>query len=414
MPDERIKKYIALAEAFLKNGHTEQAISEYKKALEISPEDVEIICKIGSAYFNCGEIDKAIEEYQKANVLQPDNSEVHNFLGTAYYEKGMIHKAEEEYKKAIRLQSDNAGVYNNLGIIYSEQNMLDEALELHKKAVELSPSDSVFRSNLGVILSQMGLKKEAENEFLKALKLNPNEITAHYCLGMEIQHKGTLEVGQILKIGTLLKIQPALNMKLKDYRRVYSTKIEEVEEDTIVISAPTHKGVVIPFRPGQQLIAGVSKEDALYGFYTNVTERGKINDMPVLRIKKGKHSKRIQRRKYVRIDGISQVDLKILKRSGGGDEVIYFDKRKVREKNISGGGMLILSPTILAMGTILEISVSLPHFGMIRTVGEVVRVQKVEDEYEIGISFINLSEKDREKIIKYVYQRQVELRRLGF
>lgn len=412
--NEKIKKHIALGDAFLKNGHLEQAISEYKKVLDISPHNVEIMCKIGTAYFNWGEIDKAIEEYQKAVILEDNNAEVHNLLGTAYYEKGLLHKAEDEYKKSIKLDPSNAGVYNNLGVIYMEQNMLDEALELCKKAVELSPEDSTFHSNLGVILSQKGLKKEAESEFLRALKLNSNEIIAHYCLGMEIQHKGTLEVGQILKIGQLLKIQPALNMKLKDYCRVYSTKIEEIEEDTIIIGAPVHKGVVLPFRPGQQLIVGIPKEDALYGFYTEVVDRGKINDIPVLRIRKGKQSKRIQRRKYVRINGISKVDIKILKRSEKGDEVIYFDRRKIREKNISGGGMLIVSPEALSIGTILEISISLPHFGVVRTVGEVVRYQKIEDEYEIGISFVNLSEKDREKIIKYVYQRQVELKRLGF
>lgn len=412
--NNKVKKCIILGNAFLEKGYVEHAITEYKRGLEITPDDIELICKIGTVYFNCGEVDKAIEEYQKALLIDEGNGDVHHLLGTAYYEKGQLQKAEREYKIALRIYPNFASLYNNLAVIYTEEGKIEKAEELYKKAVELSPEDATFHSNLGVIFSQKGLKKEAEEEFLKALRLNPNEITAHYCLGMEVQHKGTLEVGQILKIGSLLKIQPTFSMKLKDYQRIYSTRIEEVGEDTITVGAPIYKGVVIPLRPGQQLIAGISQKDALYGFYTEIVDRGKINELPVIRIRKGKESKRIQRRKHVRINGISRVDIKILKKEEDNLGNFYFDKRKIREKNISGGGMLIVSPQKLPTGTIMEINITLPYTEPIRTMGKVIRALKMEDEYEIGISFMNIAEKDREKIIKYVYQRQVELKKLGF
>jgi len=238
---------------------------------------------------------------------------------------------------------------------------------------------------------------------------------------MEYQHKGEVKIGSVVKIGQILKIAPPQQLTLKDYSRVYATRIEDMDEDTITIGAPMEKGYVIPLRKGLKLILGVPKSDALYGFYAEVVER-KTGYVPLIVLKKSSLSRRIQRRKYVRISSAVSSEVKILylPPAGGapkGKPVLpaKITKSDLKEKNISAGGMLLVCDKEIPKGTRLKIALNLPD-GTLETRAEVVRVTKDKErkEFEIGTQFLNMEEKEKNRLLKYIYKRQVELKRLGW
>ena len=78
--------------------------------------------------------------------------------------------------------------------------------------------------------------------------------------------------------------------------------------------------------------------------------------------------------------------------------------------NLSGGGMSLRAADALPENARLIIDmVLLPSHDPIRVFGQVVHCQPGEDEqFEIGIEFVEVNSQDRERIIRHTLQRQAE------
>lgn len=78
--------------------------------------------------------------------------------------------------------------------------------------------------------------------------------------------------------------------------------------------------------------------------------------------------------------------------------------------NLSGGGMSLRATDALPENARLIIDmVLLPSHDPIRVFGQVVHCQPSEDEqFEIGIEFVEVNSQDRERIIRHTLQRQAE------
>ena len=148
---------------------------------------------IGMAYGKKGMYDEAIIEYRKAIELNPNYTETHDNLGMAYGKKGMYDEAIIEYKKAIEINPDDNKAYNNLGVAYERKGMLDEAIDEYKKAIELNPNDAEPHGNLGMAYGKKGMYDEAIAEYKKAIEINPDNDSAHYNLGVAYERKGMLD-----------------------------------------------------------------------------------------------------------------------------------------------------------------------------------------------------------------------------
>jgi len=84
----------------------ELAISEYKKAIDLYPEDGKAVCNLGLAYAEQGKLEEAIKCYEKAIKLMPKDFRAYFNLGVAYHNLGIIHhnlKMEEESLKYVEI-----------------------------------------------------------------------------------------------------------------------------------------------------------------------------------------------------------------------------------------------------------------------------------------------------------------------
>ena len=72
-----------LAWNLTEEGQYDKAIAEWKKALEMSPDDAEAHNNLGVALAGTGKFDEAIAHYQKALVVHTDSADVHNNIGRA-------------------------------------------------------------------------------------------------------------------------------------------------------------------------------------------------------------------------------------------------------------------------------------------------------------------------------------------
>lgn len=192
-------------------GEFEEAQQEFKKAVEADPFYIpaRICLKLsedavkqriktetalhlfkGISYAYKRVYDEAIAEYKRAIEISPDYAGAHSILGAAYLYKQMYDEAITEYKKAIEINPQYTEAYNNLGLAYVNKEMFDEAIAEWKKAIEINPNYAWVHNNLGVAYDIKGMHDEAIAEHKEALKINPDYAEAHNNLAVSYYHKG--------------------------------------------------------------------------------------------------------------------------------------------------------------------------------------------------------------------------------
>ena len=80
-------------------------------------------------------------------------------------------------------------------------------------------------------------------------------------------------------------------------------------------------------------------------------------------------------------------------------------------KDISGGGARISTDAPIEIGDILEIDLSEDLNTKNEVVSRVTHIYSKNHLTEAGVEFVLIKEPDRDKIIKYVFQRQIELKK---
>ncbi len=227
---EEIDKYITLGDNYFKEGKFDEAIIEYKKALEIKPRD-DILNKLGQAhqqkrlagkseeqpakidtfkskktldempglereqdlsieelydrgisYYDKGMIDKAIEEFKEVLELDPDDIETHYHLGNAYADKEIFDEAISIYKKVIEKNPEFIDAYLSLSTLYLDMDMVDEAISLCNQAISANPDDSFLCFHLGEAYVRNEQYEEAITAFNKAISINPMDPETQYRL----------------------------------------------------------------------------------------------------------------------------------------------------------------------------------------------------------------------------------------
>ncbi len=95
---------------------------------------------IGVRLAEKGRLDEAIANFRQAIELQPTLAEAHNNLGNALQNQGQADVAIKHLREALRLKPDYPDALNNLGLMLMRQRKLDEAAEAFRRAVELRPN----------------------------------------------------------------------------------------------------------------------------------------------------------------------------------------------------------------------------------------------------------------------------------
>jgi tetratricopeptide (TPR) repeat protein len=152
-------------------GKLPEAITHYRKALEIKPDYAAVHNDLGNALANHGQVDEAITHYRKALEINPDYMEAHNDLGNALADHGQVDEAITHYRKALEINPNYAEAHNNLGYVLADHGQVDEAITHYRKALEIKPDFVEAHNNFAVALAVRGRLDEALAHYQKALIL---------------------------------------------------------------------------------------------------------------------------------------------------------------------------------------------------------------------------------------------------
>lgn len=113
--------YNNLACSLAKNGDDYAAKDNFRKAIEIDPDNVDSIENLAGLCYNSNELDEAIELYEKMIIDLPEDVESLLMISNCYFKKGAYESAVIGYESVLRLDPDNEDAKSNLNVCRSSK-----------------------------------------------------------------------------------------------------------------------------------------------------------------------------------------------------------------------------------------------------------------------------------------------------
>ena len=214
----------------------------------------------------------------------------------------------------------------------------------------------------------------------------------------------------------------------------YRSNISDVvSDDEIVVTIPTEKGKLILYSVGEKLDLCFYTDKGLYQCYAQVASRAKEGGLYTMRLELTTELKKFQRREYYRFNTILNMKCRTLNQDEKEhmNEVEFIDADLTLENgvlvDISGGGTRFISTHPYEKGDLILFRFSLEQEAAkaekenkeeeekeedderYSVIGKVIMstpMEKQRGKYENRIEFVRISRKDREEIIRYIFEEE--------
>jgi tetratricopeptide (TPR) repeat protein len=163
------------AEGAALRGNVDQALREYKAALELRPNEPELHAALGEFYMERHTYDLAASELEKALAL--DASSVHTLylVGRLYVETRDNEKAVPYLERALRLQPNLAEANSLLGTAYLRLGRVADAVPRLEKAASIDHYGNIHYQ-LYVACRKLGKAELAQKELARSHELRRNAL----------------------------------------------------------------------------------------------------------------------------------------------------------------------------------------------------------------------------------------------
>ncbi len=213
------------------------------------------------------------------------------------------------------------------------------------------------------------------------------------------------------------------------------TFVYEVTSDLrIVLSNPIHEGNLYPLEKSYTYYFRFYIENSgMFLFKGILIDRIKYDNLPSILIQLESDIKRVQRRKFYRVNFMSDghfIDYKqltddeknairerMLKKYKTDAEFIVDEYTEIKTPfstlDLSGGGIRVVTSQSYEMGDFLEGEFKIGD-SYVKFKGEITRIDKKDvNRYEVGIKFLELDANTQSKIVAYVFEVERNLIKKG-
>jgi len=203
----RAQAYYHFSKARLldEQGQANQAIDEYKKALELEPNNSLIYSEMAESYARNNKVREASETANKAIQIDADNIEAHKLLSTIYLQiigranaqqppsVDTINTAIHEFEEIVRIDPSERQSFLMLGRLYQIKGDRDKATDIYKTFLGIEPGSEEGVTALAKLHMDAGNYKEAVGLLEAFVKRSPESDGALQTLGdaySELQEYG--------------------------------------------------------------------------------------------------------------------------------------------------------------------------------------------------------------------------------
>ncbi|MFT4150732.1 MAG: tetratricopeptide repeat protein [Paracoccaceae bacterium] len=177
---QNVTVQVALGDALRREEKWERALKAYDAALALPVANEERFWSVwysrGIAEERLGNFPKAVSDMRKALELSPDEPQVLNYLGYSYVDRGEnLDEALAMIQRAVSRKPDSGYIIDSLAWALYRLGRYDEALPHMEQASLLEPVDPVVTDHLGDVYWAVGRQMEARFQWRRALSFAPEE-----------------------------------------------------------------------------------------------------------------------------------------------------------------------------------------------------------------------------------------------
>ncbi|MDP7590730.1 MAG: tetratricopeptide repeat protein [Candidatus Poseidoniia archaeon] len=192
MPD--VAELVEQGEALVRERKFRKAISCFRRAADLAPEDPSLHNSIGMAEMARRNPARALRAYQRACELAPDIARYYVRRGDALQRLERYAQAVEAYGRALELEPRNAPAWNNRGFANFMLDRWNEAMRCYDEAMRADPTYAVAWYNYGYTLQLSGRLADAKDYYQRAVELDPRDKIAWNNLANVQYNQGEYEL----------------------------------------------------------------------------------------------------------------------------------------------------------------------------------------------------------------------------
>jgi len=211
--------YVRLADLYSKTGDDKAAMKYYRLALEVEPDYLEAMVKLGTQHLVCGRWEEAAEAFHAASELNERLLSNYVGMGVAQGAKGDRAEAINSFELAAAIEPNTTLLLAEVArlqlksalaeefirrfegddfvpapdISLDNDDLLRKQIDCHRQELARHPNYPDLRYRYGVLLRAEGRGAEAMEQFAEAVKLNPTYVQAIIKLGITQQELGLTE-----------------------------------------------------------------------------------------------------------------------------------------------------------------------------------------------------------------------------
>jgi tetratricopeptide (TPR) repeat protein len=199
-----------------KKPYSKEAVEHYNRGLDLH---------------QSGFINQAVAEYKAAIEADPRMEEAYSNLGVIYAAQHSYAKAKEAFLSALKIRPNRPTTLNGLGTVLYAQKKFEEAKDKWMQAVTIDPNFASAYYNIGNACESEGKFEEAKKNFVQAISVSPNMADAYYRLGVIMyKQRHYAQSGALLRRAVLFAPEGDFN---NDARRLLQNIDREFEKGEV-------------------------------------------------------------------------------------------------------------------------------------------------------------------------------------
>ena len=214
--------------------------------------------------------------------------------------------------------------------------------------------------------------------------------------------------------GNRLHLAPGTGLLLETIDRgslrQYAGKVMGLAQDALAVELPQEAMEALWRGPGQGVVVSVRLDGQLYVFDSTLLGVDGAPH-PSVRLRAPERVFRVERREYYRLAKL--IRPRVAEVVGDGPD----RSLSAVIADISGGGLQFLERRPVPVGSVVRMEIPLTSVDdILEARAEVVAVRKPEEGkslYRISARFQDLPERDRRRLMQFIFQQQIELRKRG-
>lgn len=116
-------------------------IAALQSVVARDPKNVQAWVQLGNDYFDTRQPQKAIEAYGRALELKPDDPNVLTDQGIMYRDLGQYDRAVQNFEKANKADPKHVQSLFNMGVVYAHDlKQVPKAVEVWKRVIQIAPT----------------------------------------------------------------------------------------------------------------------------------------------------------------------------------------------------------------------------------------------------------------------------------